>query len=323
MRKFWDRLQKSLNFNGRDWVAMLLALLLAFSTWFIHRLSLQYTEYLTVKVSINSDIYGRFNVSEDYAEVMARCRTSGYNVLKNRLRRDNVVEVQVDPSLVRQYYDDTYYITSDKLYEYAQDVFGEKVNVEMFVTDTLFFRFPEENHKRVPVVPMTSLTFKDQYVKRGDLVVSPDSVTLYGQPQRLDDIEFISTELIKETEVSTSLNGVVRLKEVSGVRMPQSEVRYSLRVVRFVEIIIDAPVTAVNVPEGKNLIVYPSTVKVALKCELPYDPDAYEDMIYYIDYNDFESSISGKCVVKADNQPLDVIDYEVTPFAVNCVEETL
>ena len=51
-----------MNFNRRDWVVLLLALLLAFSTWLIHNLALRYNDYLKVSVTAVCNIDGHYNV---------------------------------------------------------------------------------------------------------------------------------------------------------------------------------------------------------------------------------------------------------------------
>ena len=50
MGDLYNRILKSFNISGRDLAVFLLALLLAFSIWLIHNLSLKYNDYLTASV---------------------------------------------------------------------------------------------------------------------------------------------------------------------------------------------------------------------------------------------------------------------------------
>ena len=59
-------------------------------------------------------------------------------------------------------------MTSDDLQEYTHLIFGENVSVEYFLKDTLFFRFPYETHKKVPVYPVHILRYDSQYIGEGD-----------------------------------------------------------------------------------------------------------------------------------------------------------
>ena len=85
MKNLIHRILKTLNISGRDWVVLLLALLLAFSIWVIHNLSLKYNNYMSVPVVAKCSIPGHSSVSADKADVTARCRATGYKVIKSHL----------------------------------------------------------------------------------------------------------------------------------------------------------------------------------------------------------------------------------------------
>ena len=65
--------------GGKDIVIFILSLLLAFSIWLIHGLSLKYTEFVTVHVVAESGIDGHSAMSANSVAILARCRTSGYD----------------------------------------------------------------------------------------------------------------------------------------------------------------------------------------------------------------------------------------------------
>ena len=109
MRGFINRIVKLLNLSGRDWVVFVLALLLAFSTWIIHKLSLEYSVYLTVEVVAESNIEGRSNTSSGATEIMARCRTTGWHILYAHMKREDVVQVKFPASAFQHDDDEKYY----------------------------------------------------------------------------------------------------------------------------------------------------------------------------------------------------------------------
>lgn len=303
-------------------MVLLLALLLAFSTWLIHNLALKYNAFLGLNISAVCNIEGHSNQSFDDAKISARCRATGYRIISSNLRRGRVVTVQFDPSIMQHYADDRFFVTTDKLSEYSHVIFGDEVAVEYFVTDTLFFRFPKVNSKRVPVVPVTSISYRDQYINSSELELSPDSVTVYGEPFLLDNVTAAYTAPINYTDLANDIHGIVRLDKIKGVRMSVNEAHYSLDVARYVDLVINAPVQAVNVPSGKELIVLPSTVTLTMKCEFPLLENRYNDLNVVVDYNDFRTSITGKCVVSLPVHPKGLIGYETDPVAVSCVEES-
>ena len=321
MKNLCHRVLKALNINGRDWAVLLLALLLAFSIWLIHNLSLRYNDYLSVPVVAHCNLPGHSEVSANRCEVIARCRATGYKVIKSLMRSGRTVDVTFRPSEMKHKEADMFYVTSADLQTYAHLIYGPDVTLEYFLTDTLFFRFPYENHKVVPVIPITSFTYRNQYMADGELQISPDSVVVYGEPFRLENINAIYTSPIKYTDVAEDIRGIASLEHLKGVRISDKEVHYSIGVKRFVEIRRMLPVQVINLPSGKDLRVYPSVVEVSLKCNFPLREDPDQGLAVVVDYNDFLSSLSGQCVPRLSDVSSGIIDYEINPVTVSGVIE--
>ena len=322
MRDILQRLLKALNFNRRDWAVFLLALLLAFSIWLIHNLSLRYNDYLKVSVTAVCNIDGHSDISENRCEVMARCRTTGYQVIKYKLLSKNKdIKVHFTLSVMKRKSDDIFYVTSSDLHEYSHLIYGDKATVEFFVSDTLFFRFPEQNSKRVPVYLVHSLSFRPQYMNSSEFICEPDTITIYGDKFKIDNIDRVFTVPIRRTDLHEDIQGFAQIEKMRGVRFSDSEVRYSMDVARFVEIKKTYQVTAVNVPVDKKLLIYPSYIEAVLKCRYPMNVDATENLSFVVDYNDFVTSISGKCPVEPKGLNDYILSYMIDPVAVDCVLE--
>lgn len=320
MGKFVHRILKMLNISGRDGAVLLLSLLLAFSIWLIHNLSLRYTEFLQASVEATSNIEGHYYRSSNRSDIIARCQTTGFNILRSGLfSGKRKITVAFDASSLHHKSGETYYITSSELKESAHLIFGDNVQIEYFITDTLFFRFPYEYHKRVPVNPVHVLSFRPQYTAVTPLEIEPDSVTVYGEPAHLNDIARVNTEAIKVSDISSGIHGMARLEHIKGVRMSQTEVHYSMPATRYVEIPVTVSVQPRNVPPGKSLMVYPSVATVTLRCAFPVASDFSEGVRAFVDYNEFVSSIGGRCLGRISSLPSGVINYSISPKVFECV----
>ncbi len=322
MKKLYNKLLETLNISGRDFAVFVLALLLAFSIWLIHNLSLKYNDYLTSTVIAQCNIEGHSNVSVNRSDIVARCRAIGYKVIMSDIRAGHKpVTVNFDPSVMRHKEDDLFYVLSSDLPEYTHLIYGDGVTLDYFVSDTVFFRFPAVDYKKVPVHPVYTVSFSDQHMNDGQLKVVPDSVTLYGESHRLETIDKVLTEPIKHSLLSSDIQGVVRLEKLNGLRISVDEVHYMLDVKRYVEISKTLPVHVINVPADKRLHVFPSVVTVSAKFAFPLADGGYENMELLIDYEDYITSLSGKCPVKLADTPKGLISYDVDPVAVSCVLE--
>lgn len=321
MKQLLNKLLESFHINGRDFAVFLLALLLAFSIWIIHNLSLNYTDYLKVTIVSKCNIDGHSDKSANKCDVIARCRTRGYNLIRSKLREDKkVVEVEFNPAVMEYDSADMYYVKSSDLMEYAHLIYGNDVNVDYFITDTLFFRHPEVRHKRVAVNPVHSFTFKQQYMESGSIELVPDSVTVYGEAFLLDNITQVNTKAIRLYDLDSDERGLVQIESVKGIRMSASQVSYSVGVTRYVQMNSVVPVVVDDTPAGKEVIVVPSSVRMSLKCRFPIESDPFENMTVHIPYSDIASSLSGKYAVKID-MPKGVLDYDSEPAIIQCLVE--
>ena len=322
MRRLYNKLLELLNISGRDLAVFLLALLLAFSTWLIHNLSLKYNDYLTASVIAQCNIEGHSNVSLNQSDVIARCRATGYKVIMSGIKsRRNPVTVGFSPSVMKHKEDDLFYVLASDLAEYTHLIYGDGVTLEHYVSDTLYFRFPEVDYKKVPVMPVYSVSYMPQHMSDGQLQVVPDSVTIYGLSYRLEGINQVYTEPIKHADLTSDIQGVAALEKIKDVRMSSEEVHYLLDVKRFVDIVTVLPVNVVNVPSDKKLQPFPSSVTVTLKLPFPLVSDPENGIGAYVDYEDFTASLSGKCPVKLSGAPKGLLSYETDPVAVGCVLE--
>lgn len=322
MGGFINRIIKLLNLSGRDWGVFLLALLLAFSTWIIHNLSLKYSVYLTVEVVAESNIEGRSHKSLSGTEVMAKCRTTGWRILYHRLFNAEVVEVHFPSSVFQYDGDDRYYIISDKLHEYVDNLFGPNVSVEYFVTDKVDFVFQEEVFKRVPIKAVSSFSFEEQYMASGPLTLVPDSVTVYGDQLHLDALEYVTTATITRSSINENFSGMIGLTPISGMRLSVDEVHYKLDVTRYLEVKRkDVPVKVQGAPSGTEVSVQPQTVDVLLYVEFPLKSDPKKDLTLEARYDDAKASLSGQVKVLPSSLPQGVIRYDISPVAVKLVEE--
>lgn len=322
MKNLLNRLLDALNIGGRDWIILILSLLLAFSVWLIHNLSLKYNADLKAKVVAVAALEGHEGVSFASQDVAARGRATGYNIISSYIRSRRSVKVAFNTSALQRYDDERFFVTGEKLMEHSHLIFGEDVTVDHYITDTLFFRFPRVNHKKVPVVPVTLFSFQGQYMNRGDLKVTPDSVIVEGEPYLLESVRQVFTKPIRHFDISENINGVIPVERIKGVNIPTSEIYYELDVTRYVEIEREAVVTAVNVPAEKKLMIFPSVVTVKMRCEFPLIEDIRDNIVLQVDYEDFKASLKGNCAVRPAEMPKGVISYEVSPAFVRCVEES-
>ena len=316
-----DRIRDIVSSWGREWVIVIPSLLLAVVVWFLTNLSKEYSGTVSVPVVAQCNIEGHGMESTNTVVVSARCRTDGFRLLRERSRRErSVVKVRFDRTDLRATAPHTYSVVGGAKNSYVNQFFGDGAVVEAFISDTLTFIFPAENHKKVPVQVHKSVQCRSQYMLSGPFTVSPDSVVVYGDESSLAAVEKVSAARIVLSDVHESKHGVLRLTPIKGVRMSAEEVSYELPVSRYVELRATVPVEVVNMPSGSQLQVYPPQAQVVLRCVFPLAKDPLPAFRLYVDWNDFSASLNGRCAARAMRLPPGVLDYRVEPEVFDCVD---
>lgn len=304
------------------WVQLLLCVLFSASIWLVLNLSQDYAAIVSVPVKARSNMEGRGELSQSEATVTAQVSASGYRHVVMARRHKRTEEVNFAASDFRYLGGDRYAISNTALYRYVSQIFGEGATVESFISEDPEFSFPEETYKKVPVRAVLAVEYAPQYMALKPLQVQPDSVLVYGEPSRLENVTVVATKPLDLDGLRSSVHGKLRLETPSGVRLSHDECVYSLEVTRFVELRSEVRLETRNVPSGVDLAVLPSTASVVFRCIFPTATDPASRAKFYIDYNDFAGSISGRCVARCEELPNHVIDYTITPEVFDCLVKT-
>lgn len=301
------------------WVRFLLCVLFSASIWLVLNMSQNYVAIVSAPVIARSSIEGRSAVSSSEATATAQVSASGFRHFVLSRPHKRAVQVDFAATDFRYVDSDRFSIANTALYRYAAQIFGDGATVESFISEDLEFSFPEESYKKVPVYPVLSVSFEPQYMAQKPLSLQPDTVLVYGEPSRLENVDYVSTKPLDLTEVRSSVHGKVRLETPSGVRLSHDESVYSMEVTRYVELRSEVRIGTRNVPAGVNLAVLPSTATVTFRCAFPTTVDPSKQVHFYIDYRDFSGSRSGRCVARCDGLPANVIDYSISPEVFDCL----
>lgn len=304
----------------RRWGGLLLSVLFSAMIWLMYNLSQSYSEIVSIPVVAESNIEGRARRSSSEMTVSAMVKAPGFRLLKLTAKSVKPVAVEFEPEDLRHVDGDYFSLAVSNLIKYVSRIYGDGVTLESFISGDLQFKFAQENHKKVPVKPVQIISFKPQYMALEDMKLIPDSVVVYGDPARLAGIEAVFTKPISKKDIRTSIHGNARLQAPSGVRLSHREAVYSQEVNRYVEVSTAAKVVTKHAPAGKRLTILPSTVNVSFRCVFPMSINPVDRAEFYVDYREFEESITGRCVVHCEGLPDGVISYVVDPEVCECTE---
>ena len=323
MKEFLRRIFEYFKAHRKDLAVFIPSFLLAFSIWFIHNVSLRYSEILSANVVAKSNLDGCRDISSNFCTVTARCRATGYAILRNKaFGSHRKLIVEIPESSLRHKQGDLYAFVPESMPELGNIVFGSSVSsVEHYLSDTLFFHFPGEEYRKLPVKFQGSCEFAPQYMSVKGVQLEPDSVLVYGEPSALESLTDIATEPLFLTDLNANEHGSVQLEHTSGLRLSCREVEYRVNVSRYVTSVVDMEVGVKGLPEGKSISVFPSSVQATVNFIFPLRIGKDTVSLAYVDYADFEKSRSGKCILRTASLPEGVLSVEFDTDIVDCVAE--
>lgn len=155
--------------------------------------------------------------------------------------------------------------------------------------DTLFFLFDRSGEKRVKVIPDIRINLKKQHQLSGEISVEPDSVSVNGPKSVLDTISQVRTVFQKFDQLEETLEKEIQISGIKNVNTDYQSVKLKIPVEEFTEAQQYVPVTVKNIPDGINLKLFPSKVKVAYQVGLSRFAGIHpEDFLLTVDFQEIQ-----------------------------------
>ena len=313
---------KSLMGEGRNWIILVFSLLLAFFMWSIMKLSGNYSSYINYRLEVVSNIEGRSNVALSEGLLVIGAKATGFKIVQNTGEGEsNILRIErVDARHLHKYGEDedTFFLIPDDIRQAIQDALGADIKVESLASDTLFFKFPEQANKKVPVVANNFAAYAAQYMPFAAEVLKPDSILVYGNKAVIAGIGHVTTQAINGKDVDKTITAVVRLNPIEGVRFSTDEVFYTQEVGRYVENTVRVPVTIENAPSYANVAIIPQEVVVKYRYRFGKKAEySAADFAVTLQYDDILREDVLKPVLS--RMPEEVLEAEFQPKFVECV----
>lgn len=185
-----------------------------------------------------------------------------------------------------------------------KSVFGSQSQIVSTSIDSLKLEYTTGKGKRVPIVVNSQVWPASGFIIDGNLKPSPSNVLVYGEQSILDTIHKVTTELISLKDLSETTTVDVGFPRINGVRILPSKVDVTVPVEPLVKKEALITITAVNVPHGQSLLLFPSKVPVEYYVAMSRLGDNDDPEIeLQADYNAIPVDRHGKLGVKLISYP--------------------
>lgn len=317
--------KKVLKKLGNDWVALLISLVLAFSVWFFHGMSLKYMVPMKFKVSIVTDLEGYAGEATSDDVLVIRATGTGFKIIGLRRSANIARPITLDVAGGKLHpvpgESNIFELYTRDLTEELYQALGSNLTINSYDTEKLTFKLTQRTHIKVPVALQGDISCRSQYMVAAEPRLSPDSVAVYGDVSLLEGISQVETEKVSFSNADAPLDGRVRIKPVRGCELSAAEADYHIDVVRYIELSSEVEFSLVGKPAGMNMMISPPSGTVRYRVPYALAGGAAQDNppAFVVYYTDFTASRSGEVVPRLYSAPAQMISYELDPPAVECV----
>lgn len=285
---------------------------------------------LAKPISVNKAVKVRFEVpkndyqliSDSILSIDTRVTATGLRLLFNSPY--NKIYSLSTESMIES--NNEFYLTPSDVESQLQKTFGEAIAIEKIFAAELKIPLARIASKKVPVSPNISLSFKQNYILMGDLILKPDSVKISAPEAILKDISSINTVALKLDNLTESVNQplAIDFSQLGLSSIEQEKVVVNAEVVRFSEMVYEVPILLPEFENGMRLAVFPSNAQVVCKASADVlkalDSGAFGVTVDF-DFSQSLDSLPSRLPLKFSYSPSNVLEVFFSNDRVNYILE--
>lgn len=287
--------------RGKEIFTYLCFVALAFCFWFI--LSISDNRERTIKIPIElinvpSEAV-LLNDAPPYIE--ARINDRGSIILGYDL--NNIPPVKIN-FLQHDNKKDAVIISANSVIDYLRGQLKSTTTILSYTPDSIRIDYTLDAGKRCLVELNGTFTPSPHHAIGTDIIVSPDSVTIYGKESRLKGISKVSTEAFSAENLDENTVLTVKLQHIAGTRIIPDSVTITIPIEEYTAKTFSVPIVVTHLPHGYSVMTFPS--HVSLSCIIPtgqYAATTAADFLVVTDYRELVQKDGSQAPIEVINAP--------------------
>lgn len=228
--------------------------------WLIIKLSANYTVTEPLTISLK-DQPSNLVITDDTQTIKVTLSTTGFKLLNYYFKPVSRRRVDISLEKVPLHKDSksTYSFSSS----YAKDKIANFLSISpndiSFEESRIILSMEELKSKKVKILPNLDISYENQYNRHGNIIITPDSITIYGPENIITNITNVFTEKHVLKNVNTKIDANIPINLTKGINADIKTVNIKMDVDRYTEAV--ANVVIRNNSKHK-LRIFPDKVKI-------------------------------------------------------------
>lgn len=237
-------------------------LLLATIFWVLTKFSREFTATMQAKINYTNIPETAALAEKNIDNITFDLTANGFEILFYKFKKPTI-DVQVGKYYTKE--KGGFIISKSDLIRMVASNFNRNLAVKNLSVEQLNVRLDPIVLKKVKVIAMTDISFKNGFKAVDSIKVSPDSITISGPSGSLKNINTISTDLISLKDVEKNISETIKISKPNNaiVSIKPSKVDVKLVVAEFSQGQFTLPVEVINLPPDLEIKLVPQTVTVS------------------------------------------------------------
>jgi YbbR domain-containing protein len=313
----WFQRIKTIRIN-RNSLIFGLFLLISSILWLLNALNKDYVERLKYPVKF-TNIPEEIQVQNRLPDYLyLEINGHGYDILSYKINYSKPpIRINLKKTQLRKKADGEFYLLGSDLGDIANSRLKGEVSLIRVLPDSIHFITKHAETIKLPVKADIEYSAAKQHMIISKPELTPDSIEIKGIPEKLEKLEYVTTEKKSFYNLTADTKRFVKIKSIPGVKMNPDRIQINITVEKYTEANIKVPVKIVNVPANYSATAIPGNA--TLNVQVPLSEFKSLGPEKFSIEADFKKIKNGKTELIIFKKPDNIQSIEITPKQVQII----
>lgn len=313
-----SRLQKI--FSNNKIRVFLFFLLISVGSLILNKLSKEYKTTIKFEFLIDNIPSNKILLKQPEGFVRIFVKASGFNLIGYKILSK---KIRINSSIATLVEGTVYKVETNRLIgEFQEQLFSDTDIVEI-IDKSIYIEMGKMVFKKIPIQLKSAISCEKGYKIKGNIRLTPDSITILGPEDKIANINKIITKQLTLNNIYTYFDEDVDLKitdEFKSITISDEIVNVSADVEKFTEISFLVPFKIINNFKKLTIETFPSKLKLIFQVELSEIDKINEDSFVVV--CDFEKATKNNLsylIPKVIEKPNSVNNFHIEPSKIDYI----
>lgn len=277
----------------------LIFVFISFMFWAFLSLNNNIQHDIEIPIKINEIPDSSTIITSMPTHVSVNVKDKGISLLKFLVGKTPVLNLKFKDYALQE---GVFFISNTELRRKIRGLFDNSTTIQGISIENINIKYTNLPGKKVPIRLDLDIKPNIQYVIYGSVEQDVDSAIVFADRNALAEIDEVYTYRVVEQNLKDTLLRTVAIAPIQNVKIEPERIQLTIPVEPLISKKLNIPIQVKNMPEGMNVITFPSVVEVSFL--VPFSMYRKNvPMVAVVDFNDIKRTKSNKVNVKIEESP--------------------